>query len=289
MQTLRSNQPVAFILVLAMGSLVGCSEDGGGGVPISWSLNYGDWTQTTPEFNGRGCDNQPSDYTANPPYPEIDAIVFEARDPLGQVPPQNRRYECAQGLSPATQTVTLNANRLLTVTMQAVAADGTVLYQRQEPIDFEGPVSDFNWQLDTQVSETTFSATFGTGGESLLCPEGTSSIRWHLLYRPQDIDEPAEGEDAIDPDTPFLSGEETNACDPVSGIVSDLKLRNIPITPELGSNGGYIPTIYRLRVEAVDASGNITHCGEDGSRTFRPGENRDVPGGDIPMNPGSCN
>ena len=41
MQTLRSNQPAAFILVLAMGSLIGCSEDGGGGVPISWSLNYG--------------------------------------------------------------------------------------------------------------------------------------------------------------------------------------------------------------------------------------------------------
>ena len=71
--------------------------------------------------------------------------------------------------------------------------------------------------------------------------------------------------------------------------MNDLKLRNIPITPELGSNGGYIPTIYRLRVEAVDGDGNITHCGEDGSRTFRPGENRDVPGGDIPMSPGSCN
>ena len=289
MQTFRSRKPATYILLLAASSLIACSEDGGSGVPISWSLNYGDWTQTTPEFKARGCDNQPSDYTANPPYPEIDAILFEARDPLGQVPPQNRRYDCAQGLAPETQTITLNANRLLTVTMQAVAADGTVLYQHQEPVDFEGAVTDFNWQLDTQVSETTFSATFGTGSESLLCPDGTASLRWHLLYRPQDIDEPAEGEDAVDPEVPFLSGEETNACDAVSGIVNDLKLRNIPITPELGSNGGYIPTIYRLRVEAIDGSGNITHCGEDGNRTFRPGENRDVSNADIPMNTGSCN
>ena len=81
MQTLRSNQPAAFILVLAMGSLIGCSEDGGGGVPISWSLNYGDWTQTTPEFNGRGCDNQPSDYTANP------AVPGDRRNPLRSARP----------------------------------------------------------------------------------------------------------------------------------------------------------------------------------------------------------
>lgn len=289
MQTFRFRHPATLVLALAAGSLLACSEDGGGGVPISWSLNYGDWTQSTPEFNARGCDNQPSDYTANPPYPEIDAILFEARDPLGQVPPQNRRYNCDQGLSPSEQTITLNANRLLTVTMQAVAADGTVLYQHQEPVDFEQAVSDFKWQLDTQVSETTFSATFGSGGDSLLCPAGTSKLRWHLLYRPQDIDEPAEGETAIDPDEPFLSGEQSNACDPVSGIVSDLKLRNIPITPELGSNGGYIPTIYRLRVEAIDGDGNVTHCGEDGNRTFRPGENRDVSNADIPMSAGSCN
>ena len=275
-------------LILCLGTTIACSEGEGNGVPISWTLNYGDWTQTTPELKLRGCDNQPTDYTATPPYPEIAAVTFEARDPLGQVPPINRRYDCAIGLSPAVQTITLNANRLLTVTIRAEAEDGTVLYQRQEPVDFAETVTDFEWQLDTVVSETRFSATFGSGSDSLVCPDGTATIRWHLLYRLQDIPEPAEGEDAIDPSVPFLSGE-VDACDPVSGIVNDLKLRNIPVTPELGANGGYVPTAFRLRVQAVDGNGVVTHCGEDANRTFRPGENRDVSNADIPMNAGDCN
>lgn len=275
-------------LIICLSTTIACSEGEGNGVPISWTLNYGDWTQSTPEIELRGCDNQPTDYTATPPYPAIGAVTFEARDPLGQVPTINRRYDCGIGLSPAEQTITLNANRLLTVAIRAEAEDGTVLYERQEPVDFEQTVTDFNWQLDTVVSETRFSATFGSGSESLVCPQGTETLRWHLLYRLQDIPEPAEGEEAIDPTVPFLSGEE-EACDPVSGIVNDLKLRNIPVRPELGANGGYIPTAFRLRVEALDGSGNVTHCGEDANRTFRPGENRDVSNADIPMSTGGCN
>lgn len=249
---------------------------------IQWRLNYGDWTDDSPSAADhlRGCDNQPDERYAGMdenPYPPIHTVRVFVEDPLGQVPNADKEYACESGLGSSSVEILGMIRQVYDITVEAKDAEGTILYHhKEEDVDL-AVLKTHSYELKAATSETTFFAYYGDSPD---CPERLSSVRYSL-YTPEARREP-EGD-------PSYRGTTTQYCS--SGTSDTVYARGVPVSPQPGSNNKYNPTMYHLKVEALDSRNDIVYCGwATTARAFRPGSN--VNGnrsGDITLATGSCN
>jgi hypothetical protein len=249
---------------------------------IQWRLNYGDWTDDSQNAADdlRGCDNQPDDRYAGMdenPYPPIHSVRIFVEDPLGQVPNSDKEYECESGLGSSSVELLGMIRQLYDITVEAKDADGNTLYRhKEEDVDL-GVLKTHSYELKAATSETTFFAYYGDSPD---CPEGLSSVKYSL-YTPEAKRDP-EG-------APSFQNTTTQHCS--SGTSDTIYARGVPVSPEPGSNNKYNPTMYHLKVEALDSQDDIAYCGWGITpRAFRPGSN--VNGnrsGNITLTTGACN
>ena len=268
------------LLTLTIASLItaACGSDPEPVADLQWRINYGDWTDENAEDDYRGCDNAPEINARGIPYPTIDKVHVHLTDPAGVIPGYDQRVDCEIGIGTGTLTLRGLVRQAWDVTISAEAADGTILYQYvEEEVDMSTPQT-FTWELQAKTSETHFYPKFaGTGSAGLECPEGVSTARWSLYLN--DLTTPAE--------EPTLTGEAA-ACDAFN-VAEEIVIRNVPVDPQSGANDSFVPTSYKLVVEGLDDAGNVSWCGEEGNRIFRPGLNGNGTNSDINLTSGACN
>ena len=264
------------ILILTISSLItaACGSNPEPVADLQWRINYGDWTDVNSEDDYRACDNAPEINARGIPYPAIDRVHVHLTDPAGIIPGYDQRVDCNLGVGTDTLTLRGLVRQAWDVSISAEAADGTILYQYvEDEVDMSTPQT-FTWELQAKTSETYFYPRYDN---SLVCAEGVETIRWALY--------PKDGTAAAE--EPNMTGE-TAACDALNQS-AEIVIRNVPVDPQPGANDNFIASSYKVVVEALDASGNVVWCGEEGNRIFRPGLNGNGTNSDINLTSGACN
>lgn len=271
-------------MALAASFLCACGEtDVNIIASVQWSLNYGDWTNTNAGADNddlRDCSNQPDGRYAGideNPYPKITKVRVFIEDPLGQVPNSDREYDCEMGFGAKKIDIKSMVRQNYDITVEAKDASGQVLYRHKE-IDVDlSVVATHSYELKAVTSETTFFPRYGGSHE---CPEGISKLRYSFYTD--------EAKNAADGEASYV-GFAPTPCS--SGISNVIYARGTPVDPQMGSNEQYNPTMYTIKVEALDDNDTVSHCGWDNTkRAFRPGSNENGNrSGDINVVSGTCN
>ena len=238
---------------------------------IGWQLDYRDFTDPATAPDLRGCDNQPA-VQVGPAYRPIAKVRILIKDPEGQVAGVDREYDCAQGVNGERLPVRGIVIQEYELTVEAKAADGTVLYRYENP----------SYDLTASPSETyTLQAATGELGffprydQSLTCPATVAKMRYTLFKN-----SPTGPES-----TPTVSGVSEPACEQgFNGLESkSLVIREIPVSIEPGSFQTY--NDYKLRLEALNAGDGVVSCVTNPFRSVRPGNHSIA--GDESLSPGS--
>lgn len=271
------------VISLAVSLLSGCGEDSANSIgSVQWRFNYGDWTDNTETAKDdlRDCANQPSSgqYAGNEenPYPAISKVRVFIEDPDGQVPNSDKEFDCALGYGSSKVDILSMTRQVYDITVEAKDAAGNVLYRHKE-LDVDlSVVAAHDYELKAVTSETTFFPTYDGG---VNCPQGVSQLRYSFFTD--------EARRADDGQATYLQVA-TQPC--TSGTSNTIIARGIPVDPQMGSNNTYNPTMYTLKLEALDSDGAVTHCGWDNvSRAYRPGDNKKgISSGNIDLKPGTC-
>ncbi len=247
--------------VLALAALSCGNELPPTAAQLGWTLNYRDWTKvncvdeqtsfcTNDDF--RACDNKPL-FNAGPTYDAIDKVRINLKDPDGQVPPFDTEFECEQGMDSTKAPIRGITMQSYTLTMEAKAADGTVLYRYiEEEFDLSSSRSEV-FELGAATGELNFSPSYA-GSDSGSCPSDADTLRYTFSK---------SGEDE-----PVLTGT-TSACDDT--LTQELFLRKIPTAPTPGRNDSFALDNYSLRLEGLSGT-DVVYC-SDSVRPVGPGDN----------------
>lgn len=227
---------------------------------FGWTFNYRDWTKpncaesdsvacTDDDF--RGCDNAP-EFNTGPAYPAVDKVRVHIFDPLGQIQPLDREYECNAGVGGTKVPIRGLPLRSYTVELEAKAADGTVLYRYlQEDVDLTSKPSEV-LELGAATGELNFTPGFA-GNDSGVCPDDADTVRYTVTN---------------DEDEVLLEGS-SDACEGV--FTNDLYIREIPTEPSPGVGGSFLVNTYNLRLEGLSGE-TVNYC-VDVTRSVAPGNN----------------
>ena len=276
------NRFVAIAIAASLLASCGGDDDANVLASIQWRFNYGDWTDTSQGAadDMRDCTNQPPDRYAGideNPYPTVTKVRVFVEDPEGQVPNSDREYDCAMGFGSGKIDILSMVRQVYDITVEGKDAAGNVLYRhKEEGVDLSVKTT-HSYELKTITSETTF---FTNYSGSPTCPDGVSQLRYSFFS-----DEAKNADDG----EPSVVGSTNKPCS--SGTSDTVYARGIPVDPQMGSNDKYNPTMYSIKLEALDSSGAVTYCGWDNvARAFRPGNNKNGNlTGNINVLSGACN
>ena len=239
---------------------------------IEWRVNYGDWTDPNAEAELRPCSNQPA-VNAGPAYDEIAKVHVLIEDAEGQIPGFDREVDCSQGNDGSELLIQGIVRQNWDVTISALNSDEFLLYQyKEEAVDMT-TLRSYQWDLKAMTSETSFFPRFDG---DLECPENVSKVRWTLYMN--DLSTPSEEAN--------VTGSQT-ACD-TFGVVDEVVLRNVPVDPQAGANDGFVPTTYKVVLEGLDSSDQVTWCSTETARVFRHGKNIMGTNSDMNLSAGPC-
>ncbi len=239
----------------------------------------------------RDCTNDPQDIPGAPDYPPVTLVHVLLEDPDGVVPDWDKEFDCELGHNSGTVTVQGIGHQSYELTIEAFDADGTLLYDSAAPFEVDyGSVVEESYELRTPVGDLSFDVDYPHSGDACadttnhsdcppreyclggtpfcqipvgLCPrnEEVQTLRYTLTE---------EGQTEV-----TLEGTWSPACDlPIFGNVNaqTLDILSIPSDPTPGATGGFLPVPYRLKVEGLDAAGDVLYCGTS-ERSVSPGSN----------------
>ncbi len=275
----RKRTPLASLFMLfattmsIMTMTTACGAESHGNVlgTVGWTFDYRNWTKSTSEPDVRVCDNVPASGVATPAYSAIDHVRVTLRDELGQIKGIETDAPCSVSLGSADYDLYGVDVREWVFSLEGMTADDVVMYRYDDAeMDLNTPVNE-TFELLAAVGEIDFFVGFGSS-DALTCPTNVQTLKWELF----------ELIDGVVSTTPNTVGTR-DACP--DSYPDEVIIRQIPSTPVQGPTGGYAPTNYKLRLQALDAGGTTTYCSVT-SRAINPGD--DNIGGNVIVYAAEC-